>query len=201
MVFYGVTLAILFSLLGYVNATLLRVSDFQYILDLYGKNAKVLSLQPPILLIDGFVRPKEIQYLLQSKSILSKLVQGKVAGNQNVAKRTSATHFLNSKEGQVRVVRRLRKRIVNLLKHLPFNVSQYHRLTFDQQLEALQLQRYKVRQMYQPHYDYSSAIKEETMNYRSMTFLMYLTSVSVGGETIFPLVEEIGASDREGQSV
>lgn len=201
MVFYGVTLAILFSLLGYVNATLLRVSDFQYILDLYGKNAKVLSLQPPILLIDGFVRPKEIQYLLQSKSILSKLDRGRVAGNQNVAKRTSATHFLSSKEGQVRFVRRLRKRIVNLLKHIPFNESQYHRLTFDQQLESLQLQRYKVKQMYQPHYDYSSAIKEETMNYRSMTFLMYLTSVSSGGETIFPLVEEIGASDHEGQSV
>ena len=107
MVLHRVNLAILFSLLGYVNATLLRVSDFQYILELYGKNAKVLSLQPPILLIDGFVRPKEIQYLLQSKSILSKLDRGRVAGNQNVAKRTSATHFLSSKEGQVRFVRRL----------------------------------------------------------------------------------------------
>ena len=187
--------------MGYVIATPLQVSDFQYILDLHGKSAKVISLEPPILIIDGFVRPKEIKYLLKKKSILSKLIQGKVAGNQNVAKRTSATHFLSPKEGGVRIIRRLRKRIVNLVKHLPFNKSQYHRLTLDQQLEALQLQRYKTRQMYQPHYDYSSAIKEATMNYRSMTFLMYLTSVSAGGETIFPLVEKIHATDRNGKSV
>ena len=153
MVLHRVNLAILFSLLGYVNATLLRVSDFQYILELYGKNAKVLSLQPPILLIDGFVRPKEIQYLLQSKSILSKLVQGKVAEIKMLPNGPQQPIFkFKGRAGSG--CSQAPQRIVNLLKHLPFNVSQYHRLTFDQQLEALQLQRYKVRQMYQPHYDY-----------------------------------------------
>ena len=114
MVFNAVTLAILFSLLGYVNATLLRVSDFQYILDLYGKNAKVLSLQPPILLIDGFVRPKEIQYLLKRNRFYRNWIGEESLGIKMLPNGPQQPTFLSSKEGQVRFVRRLRKRIVKL---------------------------------------------------------------------------------------
>jgi prolyl 4-hydroxylase len=168
-----------------VNTNAVSLDAWARALDRY-ENGQMLSLNPPIAVVDNFLTAKECDYLVSVS--LPHLVPAKTAGDQTISKRTSSSHFLTEHQANRRAVRKIRKRIRDLLLALPLQGHTYA-LNKDQQFEALQIQRYGKKQLYQPHYDYSAAI-QSSANFRFATVLMYLSTPEEGGETIFPLVEK-----------
>ncbi|KAL6185904.1 hypothetical protein ACLB2K_042026 [Fragaria x ananassa] len=58
--------------------------------------------------------------------------------------------------------------------------------------EDIQVLRYEPGQKYEPHYDYfADKVNIARGGHRIATVLMYLTDVAKGGETVFPLAEEV----------
>ena len=168
-----------------VNTNANSLNAWSHALDHY-KNGQLLSFNPPIAVIDHFLTAKECDYLVNMS--IPHLIPAKTAGDQDISKRTSSSHFLTEHQANRKVVRKIRKRIRDLLLAVPLQGETYA-LKKDQQFEALQIQKYEKKQLYQPHYDYSAAV-QSSINFRFATVLMYLTTPLEGGETIFPLVEK-----------
>ncbi|KAL6499228.1 hypothetical protein OROHE_026256 [Orobanche hederae] len=62
--------------------------------------------------------------------------------------------------------------------------------------EGIQVLHYGIRQKFVPHHDYSvRGFGLENGGRRMATFLMYLSDVEEGGETVFPAAEKITNDD------
>ncbi|XP_042023063.1 probable prolyl 4-hydroxylase 3 [Salvia splendens] len=149
----------------------------------------IVSSAPLAFIYHNFLSKKECEYLIKlatphmAKSLVSDNETGK--GIESKA-RTSYGMFL--KRGQDKVIRGIEKRIAD------------YTLIPVENGESLYVLHYEKGQKYDPHYDYSDG-GSTTRNGgpRMATFLMYLSDVEEGGETVFPSAK--GNIEKKGISI
>jgi len=137
---------------------------------------EVLSDDPVIRVVHGFVLPGEAQEVIEKYSSL--LTRSTVAGNENHTEnsehesRTSYSAFLPAGSENDPVILRIERRAVSITGR---------RL---QDMETLQLVRYEgASQFYRNHYDY---FHNDPDSQRTVTIFVYLNDTAGEGPTRFP---------------
>lgn len=138
-----------------------------------------LTWNPRVFYVHNFMSPYECDYFVK---LGTPIVQRSKTGKQGFVSthRTSDGTFLNMQIDDP-MVQMVEERIANIT-YFPKDHAEY-----------LYLIRYQHGQEYKSHYDFFShapSVPPEDLipGQRSATFLMYLTDVEEGGETIFPRV-------------
>ncbi|KAK9838186.1 hypothetical protein WJX81_007420 [Elliptochloris bilobata] len=140
-----------------------------------------LSWRPRATIFKNFLTPQECDMLIalsRPKMVNSTVVDPKTGERVPSAVRTSTGTFFGL--GEHPVLRDIESRI-SAVTHLPAVNG-----------EGVQVLHYHNGQRYEQHHDFlidSINPAPENGGQRMMTFLMYLTTVEEGGETLFPLAE------------
>lgn len=137
------------------------------------------STYPEIIIMDNILNEEECCSLIDMAS--HRLERSRVGdgepGGYIDERRTSHGVFLPG-DG-CNLVSKLDERIAKLL-NWPVN-----------QMEDLQILRYKAGEQYMPHYDFFEAAPRKVLSHRSQriaTLVMYLKEPECGGGTIFPML-------------
>ncbi|KAG0521064.1 hypothetical protein BDA96_08G128900 [Sorghum bicolor] len=152
-----------------------------------------LSFEPRVRLHHNFLSKNECDHLISlAKPHLrrSKVVDPLTGGGKDSSSRTSSGMFL--KRGQDTIVRTIEQRIADYTS-VPIENG-----------EPLQVLHYTVGQKFEPHFDYTDGTSVTKIGGpRKATFLMYLSDVEEGGETVFPNATAKGSapSAKSGISV
>ncbi|XP_010266901.1 PREDICTED: probable prolyl 4-hydroxylase 3 [Nelumbo nucifera] len=137
---------------------------------------EVISWEPRATLYHNFLSKEECEFLISLATphlAKSSVVNSKTGKSIDSGVRTSFGMFL--KRGQDRIIRTIEKRIADFT-FIPVENG-----------EGLQILRYELGQMYEPHYDYFvDEFNTKNGGNRMATVLMYLSDVEEGGETVFP---------------
>ncbi|CAN6361150.1 unnamed protein product [Urochloa humidicola] len=135
-----------------------------------------LSSEPRATLYHNFLSKEECDYLIShAKPHLTKsgVVDTVTGGSKESNTRTSSGMFFN--RGQDKVIRAIEKRIADYTS-IPVENG-----------EGLQVLHYGIGQKFDPHHDYyENSPVTKNGGPRQATFLMYLSDVEEGGETVFP---------------
>ncbi|URD71960.1 P4Hc [Musa troglodytarum] len=128
-------------------------------------------------LLDNTTASKEeCEYIIQlAKPHMKKstVVNSTTGGSEDSSVRTSSGMFLQ--RGRDKIIRSIEKRIADYT-FIPVEHG-----------EGLQVLHYEVGQKYEPHLDYfADEFNTKNGGQRIATFLMYLSDVEEGGETVFP---------------
>mmetsp|Transcript_9591 Transcript_9591/g.15536 ORF Transcript_9591/g.15536 Transcript_9591/m.15536 type:complete len:389 (-) Transcript_9591:127-1293(-) len=160
---------------------------------------EVLSSQPKVFLLKNFFSSEEAEYLIaratdpRNPYRLRNSTTGVEDWNNGGVDSFSRTRTSeNAFDIDSPVAKRIFKRAHELL-----------RMKFDMcQADGLQIVRYSPRQAYNNHYDYfhvGEATQQGEFNFdpkrggsnRFATIFLYLSDVELGGQTIFPLADEV----------
>ncbi|KAF8776500.1 hypothetical protein HU200_003210 [Digitaria exilis] len=115
----------------------------------------------------------------------SRVVDVNAVGGKESSSRTSTGMFL--RRGYDKVIGDIEKRIADCTS-IPVEHG-----------ECLQVLHYDVGQKFDSHFDYTDNTQTtENGGPRQATFLMYLSDVKEGGETVFPLAKAIKSSSSNG---
>ncbi|CAK4228691.1 unnamed protein product [Aphanomyces euteiches] len=147
------------------------------------------SETPRVFHVHNFFDNEEADYLIEriltiddEKNKLKQSTVGHANGPKKVSTiRTSENAFDQVSDGAVRI----KKRSFDMLR-----IAEYR----EDQSDGLQLLRYKQKQAYAPHTDYFGTEAKGDWNWdpstggsnRFATVFMYLSNVTVGGQTVFP---------------
>ncbi|CAK4691065.1 unnamed protein product [Aphanomyces euteiches] len=147
------------------------------------------SETPRVFHVHNFFDNEEADYLIEriltiddEKNKLKQSTVGHANGPKKVSTiRTSENAFDQVSDGAVRI----KKRSFDMLR-----IAEYR----EDQSDGLQLLRYKQKQAYAPHTDYFGTETKGDWNWdpstggsnRFATVFMYLSNVTVGGQTVFP---------------
>ncbi|XP_006651070.2 probable prolyl 4-hydroxylase 7 [Oryza brachyantha] len=136
-----------------------------------------VSWRPRVFLYEGFLSEAECDHLValakQGTMEKSTVVDGKSGKNVMSEERTSSGMFLAKKQDDI--VARIEERIA-VWTMLP-----------EENGESMQILRYEQGEKYEPHFDYiRGQPRSAREGHRVATVLMYLSSVKMGGETVFP---------------
>ncbi|XP_057959762.1 probable prolyl 4-hydroxylase 4 [Malania oleifera] len=141
---------------------------------------KQISWKPRAFVYEGFLTDKECNHLISiAKSELKRsAVADNLSGKSMLSEvRTSSGMFIN--KGKDPIISGIEDKIA-AWTFLPKENG-----------EDMQVLRYEHGQKYDPHYDYfSDKVNIAQGGHRLATVLMYLTDVTKGGETVFPMAEE-----------
>lgn len=151
------------------------------------ENAQTLSTDPLIVMIDDFVSDLEISSLLDQvpssgwersheSGEINELGEG---GKIFSAARTSSSFWCIHQCQKSSIVQQLTQRIELLL-----GISR-------ENYEPVQLLKYEEGERYISHHDYSFEELRLLCGVRVITFFLYLSEVSEGGETAFPQLDLI----------
>jgi len=164
----------------------------------YPMKTKILHDHPGILHIENFLSPAECASLLEDAHRLQ-FHRSTVVGDDETQvednARTSTTTMLDFKSP---LIKKIKQRTV------PFT------LIPTSHIESLQVVRYEPGQQYKPHYDYFDAaelgaVKSlELSGQRMYTFFVYLNDLAeeeTGGQTCFPLLDNLCIQPRCGNAV
>lgn len=137
---------------------------------------ETLSWEPRAILYHNVLTEGEADYLVQLAKphmLKSEVVDNETGKSQPSEVRTSSGMFLN--KGEDEIIDRIESRI-----------AKYTAIPKENG-EGLQILHYQASEQYRPHFDYFHD-KVNTVNggQRVATFLMYLSDVQEGGETVFP---------------
>ncbi|KAJ4968281.1 hypothetical protein NE237_014982 [Protea cynaroides] len=148
---------------------------------------KQVSSKPRAFVYEGFLADEECDHLISlAKSELKRsAVADNLSGKSKLSEvRTSSGMFIG--KGKDPIISGIEDKIA-AWTFLPKENG-----------EDMQVLRYEPGQKYDPHYDYfSDNVNIARGGHRVATVLMYLTDVTKGGETVFPVAEE---SPRHGPS-
>ncbi|PAN21208.1 hypothetical protein PAHAL_3G450300 [Panicum hallii] len=135
-----------------------------------------LSSEPRASLFHNFLSKEECDYLIsQAKPHMTKSMVADFETGETMesSARTSSGTFFD--RGEDKVIRRIEKRIADYTS-IPVENG-----------EGLQVLHYEVGQKFDPHFDTSeNGYNTKNGGPRQATFLMYLSDVEDGGETVFP---------------
>nr|CAD1835173.1 unnamed protein product [Ananas comosus var. bracteatus] len=138
--------------------------------------SEVLSWKPRVFMYHNFLSKEECEYLtnLAEPHLVRSAVINRSNGKpRNTSFRTSSSMFF--KRGQYKTIRAIEKRIADFA----FIPTEHG--------EGLQVAHYKAGERYAAHHDYfSDKFSIRKGGQRIATFLMYLSDVEKGGETVFP---------------
>ncbi|EPS63604.1 iron ion binding / oxidoreductase/ oxidoreductase protein, partial [Genlisea aurea] len=138
--------------------------------------SEVISWEPRASIFHGFLSKAECNYLIslaQPHMKKSTVVDSDTGKSKDSRVRTSYGTFLA--RGRDKIVRNIEKRIADAT-FIPVEHG-----------EGLQILHYEEGQKYEPHYDYfMDEFNTKNGGQRIATFLMYLSDVEEGGETVFP---------------
>ncbi|KAG5526355.1 hypothetical protein RHGRI_032589 [Rhododendron griersonianum] len=162
-----------------------------FLAGLFGSNllSQVLSWKPRALLFPNFATPEQCQSIIQmarSKLKPSSLAlrKGETAESTKGI-RTSSGTFISASEDATGILKEVEQKIA---KATMFPRSHG---------EAFNILRYEIGQRYVSHYDAFNPAEYGTQkSQRIASFLLYLSDVEEGGETMFPY--ENGANMRMG---
>lgn len=132
---------------------------------------EVISWKPRIVYIHNFLRPNEADYLRMVGGDYFKESETMGTKDSKYGQRTSSTIWLN----------RTQERNDPVLQDI---LERIHKTVFVpiEHGEALQIVRYRFQEKYEFHHDTDRRLA------RIVTFLVYLSDVSEGGQTIFPFL-------------
>ncbi|CAL9071265.1 unnamed protein product [Musa textilis] len=137
---------------------------------------EVISWEPRAFVYHNFLSKEECEYIIQlAKPHMKKstVVNSTTGGSEDSSVRTSSGMFLQ--RGRDKIIRSIEKRIADYT-FIPVEHG-----------EGLQVLHYEVGQKYEPHLDYfADEFNTKNGGQRIATFLMYLSDVEEGGETVFP---------------
>ncbi|KAG2243527.1 hypothetical protein Bca4012_022181 [Brassica carinata] len=143
---------------------------------------EVISMKPRGFLYHNFLENEECEHLisLAKPKMVRSMVSNAITGVQGVSSvRTSTGSFIS--RGHDKIVEEIEKRISEFT-FLPVENG-----------EGLRVIHYEVGQKFDPHYDGLGSIA---------TFLMYLSDVDEGGETVFPMSSGgLSVSPKKGDAV
>eukprot|EP00163_Fabomonas_tropica_P032903 TRINITY_DN8440_c0_g1_i1.p1 TRINITY_DN8440_c0_g1~~TRINITY_DN8440_c0_g1_i1.p1 ORF type:complete len:344 (-),score=56.10 TRINITY_DN8440_c0_g1_i1:196-1227(-) len=155
---------------------------------------------PPIFSFPKFLTDAECNHLIAIGKDKVKPAQiltadGKAAFDPQ---RTSQSYFLSMRShGDDRIVQGIRDKMRQALQQMTRRFPGLAPAIVDEYREDLQVQRYGPGELYGAHFDFTTKGGPGTDGYqRSATFLMYLTDVHEGGETVFPSLFKHGDTYR-----
>ncbi|WOL13347.1 hypothetical protein Cni_G22117 [Canna indica] len=141
-----------------------------------GPWTEAISWEPRAFVYHNFLSKEECEYIIQLAMPhikKSTVVNSTTGGSEDSSVRTSSGMFLQ--RGRDKIIRSIEKRI-----------SDYTFIPVEHG-EGLQVLHYNVGQKYAPHLDYfADEFNIKNGGQRIATFLMYLSDVEEGGETVFP---------------
>jgi hypothetical protein len=139
---------------------------------------------PPMYLFPDFASKKDCDLMIAIAR--GGLSPASVLDSEYAAMRTSSSVFFDSDKLRAKkVVKRLTKKIEQVVMHSPWSLAHPAlAILSSRQAEDIQVQRYRAGEYYQGHDDFTDANGYR----RAATFLVYLTTVDGGGggETVFP---------------
>ncbi|RLN29806.1 hypothetical protein C2845_PM05G16120 [Panicum miliaceum] len=145
-----------------------------------------LSSEPRASLFHNFLSKEECDYLIsQAKPHMTKsmVADSETGETMESSARTSSGTFFD--RGEDKVIRRIEKRIADYTS-IPVENG-----------EGLQVLHYELGQKFEPHFDTSEdGYIAKNGGPRQATFLMYLSNVEEGGETVFPSAKPKRRSSR-----
>ncbi|CAN6984624.1 unnamed protein product [Brassica rapa subsp. trilocularis] len=143
---------------------------------------EVISMKPRAFLYHNFLKNEECEHLisLAKRNMVRSIVSNATTGVQGVSSaRTSTGSFIS--RGHDKIVEEIENRISEFT-FLPVENG-----------EGLRVIHYEVGQKFDPHFDGLGRIA---------TFLMYLSDVDEGGETVFPMSSSgLSVSPKKGDAV
>lgn len=136
--------------------------------------------------IKGFLNNEECDHIVstfQNKTERSKLI---VNGNNDVINdaRTSSTYYIAEKDDPI-----IKSVEAKIITYLNSHVEEKNWLPM---LEMLQIVKYEEGQEFKEHHDWfqNDYLEKLNGNQRHYTFFVYLNSVELGGETVFPNIDK-----------
>jgi prolyl 4-hydroxylase len=152
---------------------------------------RVLHQNPPLFIIDNFLTPLECEFLIAagSDSFSPAPVVGKGAGEVSPS-RTSSTCYL------------AREDLPDLMRKVEYLTGKP-----SDHCELPQVGRYLTTQQYLPHYDAFDLATDDGRRFaanggqRTVTVLVYLNTVNVGGATRFPTLDQLAVQPVAGMAV
>jgi prolyl 4-hydroxylase len=152
---------------------------------------RVLHQNPPLFIIDNFLSPLECEFLIAagSDSFSPAPVVGKGAGEVSPS-RTSSTCYL------------AREDLPDLMRKVEYLTGKP-----SDHCELPQVGRYLTTQQYLPHYDAFDLATDDGRRFaanggqRTVTVLVYLNTVAVGGATRFPALDQLAVQPVAGMAV
>ena len=136
-------------------------------------NDKYFDDNTPVNVLENFISPNEANQLIKLGN--DRFIRSTVVGDQNIdVGRTSSTAHFDRAENEL--IKKIENKVAQMLKVNP------------NQIEPLQIQRYRKGQEYRPHYDLLDANNNSTHD-REHTVIIYLNDLEVdnGGATFFPI--------------
>uniref|UniRef100_A0A1D1YZN9 procollagen-proline 4-dioxygenase n=1 Tax=Anthurium amnicola TaxID=1678845 RepID=A0A1D1YZN9_9ARAE len=138
-----------------------------------------LSRKPRIYLYEGFLSDEECDHLISLA--YGKLEKSMVTDDGSGKSKVSTIHASSEmffSRGQDDIIQRIEERI-STWTFLPIENG-----------EDMQIQLHRVNESYEPHYDnYYNQSNLAFGGHRMAAILMFLSNVTLGGETIFPMSE------------
>lgn len=140
---------------------------------------------PWVITLENFITSEEISVMLKWGKDLG--YERSQAGDMIVEARTSAHAWCTGACYDDPIMQALRQR-VETVTGIPQN-----------NFEALQMLKYEPNQYYRPHNDFIKAHTQQAHGTRLLTFFMYFNEVEKGGETRFPLLDNLEVKPSMGR--
>ncbi|KAF3336957.1 putative prolyl 4-hydroxylase 4 isoform X1 [Carex littledalei] len=143
--------------------------------------SRQISVKPRAFVYEGFLTDEECDHLISlAKSELTRSsVADNLSGKSVLSEvRTSSGMFINKAKDEI-------------VSGIEDKIAAW---TFipKENGEDIQVLHYEYGQKYEPHYDYfTDTVNTLRGGHRIATVLLYLSDVEKGGETVFPLAEEL----------
>ncbi|KAJ1695594.1 hypothetical protein LUZ63_012292 [Rhynchospora breviuscula] len=171
------------SLLFLLFVNLIREarSSYPHTVEIDPSRSRQISWKPRAFVYEGFLTDSECDHLISlAKSELTRSsVADNLSGKSVLSEvRTSSGMFI--KKGKDEIVSTVEDKIA-AWTFIPKENG-----------EDIQVLHYEYGQKYEPHFDYfTDNVNTIRGGHRIATVLMYLSDVEKGGETVFPLAEEL----------